>query len=193
MVQPLTFICDRHNDCDVPTEKRMEILRHYPFRELGSIGRNEDYFALHSAPLWEGISSSSTPVVDSVGLQCAEILWMFAFGALLSPTPVCTDVKVYTGFWVCTDVWVCSTDIGVGYALTLRYALTSGHTRAFGYAPTLIQAVGLCSDSLHLFGQVVFVQTVRICSDILYLFGHVLHICSDSLHLFRQLVFVRTV
>ena len=63
--------------------------------------------------VWGQNDGNHVPVVDSVGLQCVEILWMLAFGALLSPTPVCTDVKVYTGFWVfidvcvCTDVWVC--------------------------------------------------------------------------------------
>ena len=36
MVQPLTFICGRHNACDVPAGKKMKIVGHYPFQELGT-------------------------------------------------------------------------------------------------------------------------------------------------------------
>ena len=69
---------------------------------------------------------------------CADV-WVWSIGVVCTDVKVlCTDVEVCTDVWlictgvevctdvvrVCTDVWVCSTDVRVGYALTLRYALT---------------------------------------------------------------------
>ena len=80
-----------------------------------------------------------------------------------------------------TNVRVC-TDVRVGYALTLRYALTSEH----GYALTFIRAVG-CWDSLYLLGRFL-----RICWDSLYLLGQLVFVGTFFADLLRHFVFVGT-